>query len=219
VLTENEEIEMIKFLPLMALPILLASGLVQAGGANSPYVGGAVAYNTAVSDNKLSNTCSTAGVTCTDLGHTKEAWSVYGGYPITNTFSVEAGYTDLAYVARLEQANNGTVTARAGQKTKGITLGLTGKKPVTRKLDVYGKAGAFVWKSKVLSTVGNVSDSGTSPTVGLGVEYAISKKVSLRAGWDRYFKVGKRDNLLNSGVAGSVKDDIDTYSVGLSYNF
>jgi OOP family OmpA-OmpF porin len=219
VLTENEEIKMNKFLPLMALPILLASGLVQAGGANSPYVGGSIAYNTAVADNKLSNTCGTAGVTCTDLGDTKDAWSVYGGYPITNTLSAELGYTDLAYVARLEQANNGTATARAGQKTKGITLGLTGRKPVTRKLDVYGKAGAFVWKSDVKSTAGSANDSGTSPTVGLGVEYAISKKVGLRAGWDRYFKVGKQDNLINSGVVGSVKDDIDTYSIGLSYHF
>lgn len=204
-----------KFLAIVGIAACSMSGFAHAGGGIGPYAGIAYGVNSDVDESKLSTQCGVGGVTCTDLGETEDAWQVYGGYPITNALAVEAGYTNLVYLAKLKGSNG----EQAEQKTDGITLGLTGRKALSEKLDLYGKVGGYVWRSKVKSTAGDVKDTGVSPTVGLGVEYGINEKWSVRAGWDRFFDVGEKEHFLTAGNVGTLKDDIDTFSVGLNYNF
>lgn len=210
---------MSKYWYLAGTSILLASSLAYGGSAYAPYVGASVGYNTAVSESNLSTACGVGTSTCQDLGDTEDAWRVYAGYPITDKFAAELGYTDLVYTARLEEQANGIGVLRGEQKTKGVTLGLTAKQPVTQQVDVYGKLGAYVWDSKANTSLGSADDSGTSPTVGLGVAYNVNEQWGVNAGWDRYFDLGTQTRLIDGGKVGTVDEDIDTFSVGLNYNF
>lgn len=69
------------------------------------------------------------------------------------------------------------------------------------------------------------SDSGISPTAGVGLEHEINENWSVRAGWDHYFNVGKGDQLLhldenkNYNDLRSVKTDTDLLYVGATFNF
>lgn len=198
----------------MGLAVFSAAGLVHADAAR-PYVGVTYGINTEVDADKLAANCGTGGVTCSDLGNTDDAWQFYGGYPIRPNIALEGGYTNLVYVAKAKDSGG----RQAEQKTDGIALNLVGRKALSGKTNVYGKVGAYLWNSETKSTVGNAEDSGTSPTVGLGLEYGINDKWTVRGGWDRFFSVGKDDALITGGAASTLKEDIDTLSIGLNYNF
>ncbi|MBU0654688.1 MAG: outer membrane beta-barrel protein [Gammaproteobacteria bacterium] len=204
-----------KYIAIIGITLCSISSFAHAGGSTGPYVGLAYGVNSDVDTDKLSNQCGTGGVTCDDLGNTDDAWQFYGGYPVTDKIAVEGSYTNLVYVAKLRDSTG----AQAEQKTEGVTLGLTGRQPLSSKLDVYGKIGAYLWNSETESTAGAADDSGTSPAVGVGLEYSVNDRWGVRGGWDRYFDIGKDDYLINGVTPGTLKDDIDTFTVGVNYNF
>lgn len=205
-----------KYLPSVSLAILLCSGSAMAGSAKAPYVGAGLGWNSSLDDNSLNVACGVNGVACREVCDTDKAVNVYAGYPLSPNLAVEAGYTDMDYTARLADS---TGAATGTQQSRALSLSAVGRKPLTSNVNLYGKLGGAVWKSKANTSVGNASDTGVSPVVGAGVEYNFSEHWGAHLGWDRFFSVGDGSMLIENGTAHTVKDDVDTAMVGLHYNF
>lgn len=205
-----------KYLPSVSVVILLCSGVAFAGSPKGPYLGAGVGFNTSVDDNDLSSTCGVGGVACTEVCDTDKAVNAYAGYQVSPVWGLEAGYTDMDYTARIEQAG-GTVTG--DQQSKALGLSAIARKLVAPNMDIYGKAGAAYWKSKVATSAGNADDSGVTPTVGVGAEYNFSEHLGVRAGLDHFFSMGEQSKLIEAGNVGTADTGISTATVGLHYNF
>lgn len=205
-----------KYLPLVSVAVLLCSSMAFAGSPKGPYVGAGVGFNTSIDNNDLSSACGVNGVACNDYCHTDKAVNAYAGYQVSPVWGLEAGYTDMDYTARIEQTG-GAVTGN--QQSKALSLSAIARKLVARNVDVYGKAGAALWKSKVTTTAGNGDDSGVTPTLGVGAEYNFSNHLGVRAGIDHFFKMGSQSKLIEAGGVGPVDTGISTATVGLHYNF
>ena len=148
-----------------------------------------------------------------------------GGYEFNPNWSVEGTYTDLGQTfsgtAATLPAPPAAITS-GSQSTKAWSLAAVGKAPITqnRRLKAYGKLGVARWDSKINRTIANVAqpqlkEKGTDPVVGLGLEYDVSNQWTVRGGYERYFNVGKNNNMLN----GTVEKDVDALTIGASFNF
>ena len=88
---------------------------------------------------------------------------------------------------------------------------------------LYGKAGIYHWDSDArVGSSGSyqkADSSGTDPVLGLGVEYKMGHQWTARLGWDRYYNVGDKHDLLNSAGVHTLKTDVDVYTLGLHYDF
>ncbi len=215
---------------------LLGSGMASAG--YSPYYVGA-AVGSASNDGSDSQFCPACAGSKFKMEKRNTAYKVYGGMNLNQTLAIEGEYTNLGNTYDLNMdrptTDGRTETAHAYQKTQG--LGISAK--ATRRMNhgrtaVFGKAGAFAWENKNRMNYKNLDDvhatyktknSGISPTLGVGVEHAIDDHWSVRAGWDRYFNVGKGDQFLkldenkNYADLRSVKTNADVVYVGATFNF
>ncbi len=150
------------------------------------------------------------------LDDTSAVWSVFGGYQLSRHFAVTAGYLDLGkYSAQ--------VTSFGGSaediKVDGFHLSGVGLLPVASGVDVVGTLGAYRWSYKFHSSDPgdpnrNLSDSGVSPTFGIGVNIDVFSKrgTYMHFGWQRFLKVGKRETVEH-------ENDYDLFMVGIVYNF
>ena len=164
---------------LTALPVWAADG-------SKPYVGA----NIGQSDWKD----GINGVT----GDSKDtAYKLYGGYQFNPYVGLELGYDDLG---KLE----GTGNARA----HGVYLDAVGTLPLSTDWSLLGRIG--VVNSHVKTSLAGVdsSSSGTDWKAGLGVQYNLTKNLSIRGEWERY-RVKAFDT----------KSDADLASVGLVWGF
>ncbi len=178
-----------------------------------------------------SNTCSSLGpilvsrTSCTfDLKDT--GWKLFGGYQLNEYAAVEAGYLDFG---KMKANANGTLkntsTAATGSaefKAKSFDVALVGSLPVGDDLGIIGRVGLFLWKVEAPASATAISGGATSSanpkktgfdiTLGAGVKYDFTKKIGIRAAWDRYKNVGDQPT---TGESFS----IDLYSVSLVYSF
>ena len=101
-------------------------------------------------------------------------------------------------------------------EAKGVDAAAVGILPFADKWSAFGKAGLLYAKTSLdAGSTGAVAVSethhwGTSPLLGAGVGYDLTRGVALRAEWDRYFSVGD---------SSTGKGDIDQYTVGVAYRF
>lgn len=179
-----------------------------------------------------------------------KSWNVYGGVNVSQNLAVEVGYVDLGKTADMYYSD----PIAATQETTAVTLSAIGKVPLGKnsRTSVYGKAGVARWKSEATVSghfgtpdntdrYGNhvnfgeganatkVKATGTSPVVGVGIEHDLTHNISLRAGWDRYYDVGKDQEIVglkedaltrsNPKDIRTVKTDVDVVSVGANYSF
>lgn len=104
------------------------------------------------------------------------------GYKFNKNFAVEAGYLTLGKATASADGFN------ASLKSDGFTLGVAGFVPVTKDLTVSGRTGAYFSKNTVDASFGeysgSVSERHTTPYVGVGVQYAVTKNVTLNGGLD-----------------------------------
>ena len=144
-------------------------------------------------------------------------WGLFGGYQFNPYFAVEGGYVDLGkfdYSSTVSSPAADTVTGHFG--VHGVDAAAVGLLPFGEQWAVYGKAGVLYAKSKLDASstgavaVNSVEHWDTSPLLGAGVNYDLTKKVALRAEYDRYFKVGE------SSVG---KGDIDAFTARVVYRF
>jgi len=143
-------------------------------------------------------------------------YKLFGGYQVNKYLAVEAGYFDLGrfgFVANTNPAG----TLSGDIKVRGINLDAVGTLPITEKFSAFGRLGvtyadtngAFAGTGAVNVLDPSPSARDTNLKVGLGVQYAFTEALSLRAEIERY--------RINDAVGN--KGDVDLASIGLVYRF
>lgn len=143
-------------------------------------------------------------------------FKAFGGYRINKNFAVEGGYFDLGkfgYTATTVPAG----TLNGSIKLRGLNLDLVGIVPLTEKFSVFGRAGlnhaqarnSFSGTGAVLVTNPNPRKTATHYKLGLGLQYALSESLAVRAEAERY--------RINDAVGN--RGHVDLVSVGLIYRF
>lgn len=127
-----------------------------------------------------------------------DSYSIFGGYKFNENFAVEAAYTDLG------KASFNGVTA----KNKIYSLDGIARAPLGNKFGVYGKVGVAYAERDFNNGLGDTDKTGLK--LGVGVDYALTKNVTLRAEATRY-------NNLPSANGFDKKSD--RLGLGLAYQF
>lgn len=183
------------------------------------YAGGDVGRSSAtIANSRISAGLAGAGLATTSISDRDRstAYKLYGGYKINQNFALEGGYVDLGkfgFTANTLPAGslNGDIRLR------GVNLDAVGIWPVTDRFSVLGRLGvtslqardSFSGTGAVGVTNPNPSKRDTNYKVGVGIEYAVTDRLGMRAGVDRY--------RVNDAVGN--KGHIDMVSVGLVYHF
>jgi len=144
---------------------LVLAALLAGSAASVPalaeglYVGGAVGKP----DLKAS---SIAGQSADSRG---AAYKLYGGYQFNENIALEAGGVNLG-----KFGTDGRV--------HGAFLDAVGTIPLSPSWSALGRVGVARTKLKA----GGASDTATTPKLGLGVQYNLSKTMAVRGEWERY---------------------------------
>ena len=153
----------------------------------------------------------------TSLDKNATTWGLSGGYQFNPNFAVEGGYLNLGkfdYSSTVSSPAADTVTGHYG--VQGVDAAAVGILPFHEQWSAYGKAGLLYAKTTLDASstgavaVNQVNHWDTSPLLGAGISYDLTRKVALRAEVDRYFRVGE------SSVG---RGDIDTFTAGVLYRF
>lgn len=191
-----------------------------AAGADGWYVGGALGGSQQhFGGGQIDNALSSQGLTSSSsIDRSDTSMRLFGGYQFNPNFALEGGYVNLGkfdYSSTVSAPAADTVNGHLS--VHGADLAAVGILPLNEQFGLFGKAGAFYAQTKLSESsggavaVGDQSHNSTSPLLGAGLNYDITKKVAVRAEWDRYFRVG------DSGSTG--RGDIDQYTVGVVYRF
>lgn len=175
-----------------------SSATIDDARINSGLIGGGFTSSTIVDDNRSTG------------------YKIFGGYQLNKNFAVEGGYFDLGnfgYTATTVPA--GTLNGKI--KLRGLNLDLVGILPLTDKFSAFGRAGlAYAQARDSFSGTGAVRVSNPNPSkndtnykVGLGLQYAFTESLAMRAEAERY--------RVNDAIGN--KGHIDLVSVGLIYRF
>lgn len=214
----------------------LFSSTVFAGGTSAPfYLGGS--YGVSSYDNNagqmdnldICKNASSQNQKCTSEDN-DSAGHIYGGLQISEGLGVEAGYINIGTTADYHYSD----PIEIKQKTTGITLSGVAKQRLSKSspISAYGKAGVVRWSSETTVTSDNptlhglkISEDGYSPILGAGVQYDMNNNVSVRAGWERYYDVGEKSEILEYNANGSaakvntLETDVDVISAGVNFSF
>ena len=143
-------------------------------------------------------------------------FKVFGGYQLNKNFAVEGGYFELGkfgYTATTVPAG----TLNGNIKLRGLNLDLVGIVPLTDKFSAFGRAGlnyaqardSFSGTGAVQVGNPNPRKNDTNYKLGLGLQYALTESLAVRAEAERY--------RVNDAVGN--RGHIDLVSVGLVYRF
>jgi OOP family OmpA-OmpF porin len=160
----------------------------------------------------------TLTVRTTSVEDRDTGWNLYAGYRLGPHWAVEGGYTSLGRYRYEGQVVQDPGTVQATFKAEVWKLAVLAILPLGGDFEVLGKAGSGYWHTR-LDSQGNLSGRSAKPAeargygslLGLGVGWRISDRLSARAEWERFGRVGQADR------TGRV--DIDFASVGLRYHF
>ena len=162
-------------------------------------------------------------------------YSLNLGYKISDTISIEGGYTDLGEASisnATAVSGSGTLNGRALTLTnlvgklaadaKGYTLGMAMDFPINDKVNVVGRAGFFMWESDATASITSGSFTYNGTTYNTGSSWALGS----RDGSDLYVGIGasyKFSDAVRAGVNFTryTLDDteVDTWTANLRYNF
>ena len=192
---------------------------VMAQEAPGFYLGGNVGGTRAdFKNDNINNALMNQGfrINSTSTDNKSTGYKLFGGYQFTPNFAVEGGYFDLG------RFSYGSTTTPAGgfsgeTRVKGLNLDLVGTAPLSDRFSVFGRVGAAYAQSRAnFNSTGlvpfNTSSNRRNDTnlkIGLGLQYAITEALAVRAELERY---RINDPIRNRGY-------IDMASVGLVYRF
>ena len=165
-----------------AMALTLGAGVAHADPVTPYYIGGDVGKTTQRVDGNAQK-------------RTSDSYSIFGGYKFNENFAVEAAYTDLGKV------DFGGVSA----KNKVYSLDGIARAPLGAGFGVYGKVGVAYAQRDFNNGLGDKDKTGLK--LGVGVDYALTKNVSLRAEATRFNNMpqangfDKKDDRLSLGVA------------------
>ena len=150
-----------------------------------------------------------APVVAPGFGYTEDdtdtAWKLYGGYQFHRNFALEAGYYDLGRYNFGYTAPGGSGNTRL----QGLNLDLVGIVPFSDRFSGFGRVGAAYTRARSDFGGDTHSERSWGPKVGLGLEYAFTPTLALRAEWERY---RVRDAVRGRG-------DVDVASIGVVWRF
>ncbi len=133
---------------------------------------------------------------------TDRYWSLYGRNMASDFWGSEVAFVDMG---RMERAG-GTTRAR------GLNVSLVGKIPLAQSFGVFGKVGALYGRTRTSTAAGadiaGGNENGFGLSLGAGLSWDFSPKVSAVLEWDRY------DFRFQSG-----RDAVSAASLGLQYKF
>lgn len=147
------------------------------------------------------------------------------GYQVSENFAAELAYVDLGSA---DYRASGTVTdgvtdypasVDVSATARGPVFSFLGILPIGSRFSAYGRVGIALFKSEGTAnvTIDDVSD-GTSDSTqrsnglyGVGGEFSVNNRFSVRLDWTRYAKVGSED------ITG--ESDVDLISLGLRVSF
>ena len=148
---------------LLVLPLIVTAGQDDLPGKTSGwYLGVGAGYAKIDTDNGAIS-----------VGGEDFSYRVLGGYrfahiplPLNIDLGIEAAYVDFGDVDEQTFGSNITI------ELSGISAAGLVYVPITRHLDVFGKAGAYFWDGKVGTDGAQAADeNSTDLSVGLGVEW------------------------------------------------
>jgi OOP family OmpA-OmpF porin len=183
-----------------AAMIVPTAGLAQGGPDSSTYLGGTVGQSQA--KDFCTGVTTGGGTTCDDK---YTSWSILIGYQWNRHLGFEIGYRDLGQASANGLGGNVTAEAHAFET---VVLGIL---PVGERFSVYGKFGAYLAESDLVTTapnsVASEHDSNIDLTYGVGVQFELTKQFGVRAEWQRYQDIGPSNM------------DVDAISLGLIWRF
>jgi OmpA-OmpF porin, OOP family len=134
-------------------------------------------------------------------------WKAFAGYNFTPNIGVEWAYVDLGKVEVVSPGAAGTATS----ETWAMPIVGVYSIPIGERFDLFGKAGAYFFKSET-KTTGNlvgatpaVDDDGIEAVIGFGASYKFWQNLSVRVEWEHYNDAGP--------------GDVDTLLAGLQLRF
>lgn len=204
-----------------ALLAMMATSLAQAADDAGWYGGASVGRSAAtIDDARIINGLAGQGLATSNISDNDRdtGYKLFGGYQFNRNIGLEAGFFDLGnfgYNATTVPAG----TLLGDIRVRGLNLDLVGTLPVTERFSVLGRVGvnrarvngafAASGAARVPYANANPSERSTGYKVGLGLAYALTDALSLRAEAERY---RIKDAVGNRG-------HIDLLSVGLVYRF
>ena len=184
-----------------------------------PYIGANLGTTRAQFNNdSINSTLAGQGFTVNSRteDNSSTGYKLFGGYQLNRNFAVEGGYFDLG---RFNYSLNTTPlgTFSADTRVRGLNLDLVGILPFNDQFSFFGRVGAAYAQSRAnfartgaqTLTSAPTSRNDTNLKVGLGMQYAITEALAVRAELERY-RIS--DPVRNRG-------NIDMASVGLVYRF
>jgi OOP family OmpA-OmpF porin len=171
-----------------------------------------------IDDPRISGSLANNGFAVNSLSDDNRSTGVkaFGGYQFNRNFALEGGVFSLGrfgYHATTTPA--GTLDGQA--RVRGLNLDLVGTLPITDSFSVFGRAGITYAEAKdrfastgaVVVNNPNPSERAANWKAGVGLQYAFTPTLSVRAELERY--------RINDAIGN--KGDIDMASVGLVYRF
>lgn len=199
-------------LALLATPFAMAESLGWYGGAN---IGQS---NATIDDDRITSDLLSRGLVAGSINDDDQdlGYKLFAGYQFNRYLSVEGGYFDLG------QFGFSTTTTPQGTlngdiRLRGLNLDAVGTLPITDKFSAFACVGvAYAQAKDTFSGSGAVRVLDPDPSAeeanvkfGLGLQYAFTEALSVRAEIERY-RVD--DAIGNTG-------DVDMASIGLVYRF
>ena len=171
-----------------------------------------------IDDERIRGNLVANGFTVNSLGDDNRStgFKVFGGYQFNKYFSLEGGAFSLGeFGYQASVTPTGTLAGRA--KVRGLNFDLVGTLPITAELSVFARGGLTYAEAKdTFRSTGMVVVSNPDPSkratnwkAGVGLQYAFTPALSVRAELERY----RIDDAVGN------KGDIDMASIGLVYRF
>lgn len=165
-------------------------------------------------------------------------YKFYGGYRYSENLAVELGFVNLGkfksnFSADYDGVNGPAGRGSAESKSYGVFVDALGILPVADNVDLFGRAGMVLARTKVTGSGFSCDDALLStctastaddtfresasktrvlPKVGLGADLGVTDNVSVRFEYERYFNVGGSKSIM-------FKEDINSFSVGVISRF
>jgi OOP family OmpA-OmpF porin len=185
------------------------TAFAQANQNKSPFYLGFSAGQTKI-DTGVSGLTGTATLDESDTGY-----KIFGGYKFDNIWSAEIQYADFGK-ASLKGNNGDRFTFEGAQyqftannsevsvKAKSFGAAIVAGYDVSSVVRPYAKLGLHRWDSdsSVTSNVGNasISDSGTDPFYGIGIQFSITDQLAARVEAEHYKYDSEKAQLISVGL-------------------
>jgi OOP family OmpA-OmpF porin len=122
------------------------------------------------------------------------AAKLYGGYRLTDTWGVEAGWAQLGRVHNDTAAQDGSKAHHNGQ-ARSLYLAGTGGVALGQGFSLTGKAGLSLGRVSAKEsgdTNFTLGGNKASPLLGIGAEYKLNRNIALTFDLDGYGKVSDK---------------------------